>query len=166
MDRGGLYFVICLLFVLLFGFVGCGRKTMVVPPQTVVPKQVDDLRFSVTDKGVILNWSFPQKTVHGSTLSKIETFQLLRAEVPVEDYCAGCPQPFGSPVTLQGGKVAEAEAVRVATFEDTTLRPGHHYIYKVRSRAVWRGGISADSNIVRFVWGENGLQQSPTEGDP
>jgi hypothetical protein len=164
MARGGLYFVICILLVLLFGVFGCGKKTMVVPPQSVVPKPVDDLRFSLTETGVILNWSFPQKTVQGKILSRIEGFELLRAEVPVKDYCAGCPQPFETPVTIQGGKVTDAEVVRVATFEDTTLRPGHHYVYKVRSRAVWRGGIIADSNTVSFVWEKPRRLLSPTDG--
>jgi hypothetical protein len=164
MARCGPYFVISLLLVFLFGGVGCGRKTMVVPPQSVVPAPVDDLRFSITDTGVILNWSFPQKTVHGKILSRIENFELQRAEVPVKDYCAGCPQPFGSPVTVQGGKVFDDGTVRLATFEDTMLRPGHHYIYKVRSRAAWRGGNSSDSNIVSFVWESPQRLPSPTNG--
>jgi hypothetical protein len=166
MARSGLPYGIILLFVLMFALAGCGRKTMVVPPQSVVPVAVDDLRFSLTEKGVIMNWSFPQQTVHGESLSRIDSFELLRAEVPVEDYCAGCPQPFGSPVIIQGGTLPDDGTGRQAHFEDTSLRARHHYVYKVRSRAGWRGGSSADSNIVRFVWARPELLPSPTDGGP
>jgi predicted small lipoprotein YifL len=166
MARSGLYLVIFYLFVLLFAVTGCGRKTMVVPPQSVVPASVDDLKFSLTEKGVMLNWSFPQQTVQGETLSRINSFELLRAEVPVEDYCEGCPQPFGPPVAIQGGTLPDDGAGRQARFEDTPLRPGHHYVYKVRSRAGWRGGSSADSNIVNFVWEKPERLPSPMDGGP
>jgi hypothetical protein len=166
MARCGLYFVIFFLFVLPFVVAGCGRKTMVVPPQSVVPAPVNDLSFSLTEKGVILNWFFPQQTVHGETLSRINSFELLRAEVPVEDYCGGCPQPFGPSITLQGGTLPNDGTGRQARFVDTSLRPGHHYVYKVRSRAVWRGGSSADSNIVSFVWEKPVRLPSATDGGP
>ena len=60
--------VLCLLLVVLVAAVGCGRKTMVVPPQALVPAAVDDLEYSLTDKGVRLSWFFPQKTVLGRHL--------------------------------------------------------------------------------------------------
>jgi hypothetical protein len=150
----------------MFALAGCGRKTLVVPPQSVVPVAVDDLRFSLTEKGVMLNWSFPQQTVHGESLSRIDSFELLRAEVRVEDYCAGCPQPFGPPITIQGGTLPDDGTGRQAHFEDTSLRPGYHYVYKVRSRAGWRGASSEDSNIVSFVWARPELLPSPKDGGP
>ena len=166
MARCGLPYGIIFLFVLLLVVGGCGRKTMVVPPQSVVPKSVDDLSFSLTEKGIMLNWSFPQQTVHGETLSSIDNFELLRAEVPVEDYCGGCPQPFGPSITIQGGTLPDDGTGRQVRFDDTSLRPGHHYVYKVRSRAGWRGGSSTDSNIVSFVWEKPEFLPSPTEGGP
>ena len=150
----------------MFAFAGCGRKTMVVPPQSVVPVAVDDLRFSLTDKGVILNWSYPRQTVQGATLSGIGSFELLRAEVPVEDFCGGCPQPFGPPIMIQGGPLPNDGSGRQARFEDTSLRHGHHYVYKVRSRAGWRGGSSADSKIVSFVWEKHERLPAPTDSGP
>ena len=164
MARCGLPYGIIFLFALVLVAGGCGRKTMVVPPQSVVPAPVEDLSFSLTEKGVILNWSFPQQTVHGETLSGIDSFELLRAEIPVEDYCGGCPQPFGLPITIQGGTLPNDGSGRQARFEDTSLRPGHHYVYKIRSRAVWRGGGSEDSNIVSFVWEKPVRLPSPTDG--
>ena len=150
----------------MFAFAGCGRKTMVVPPQSVVPVAVYDLRFSLTEKGVILNWSYPQQTVQGGTLSGIDRFELLRAEVLVEDFCGGCPQPFGPPIMIPGGPLPKGGSGRQARFEDTSLRPGHHYVYKVRSRAGWRGGSSADSKIVSFVWEKHERLPSQTDGGP
>lgn len=152
MARCRLPYTLIFLFALTFVAGGCGRKTMVVPPQSVVPVAVNDLSFALTEKGVVLSWSFPRRTTHGATLSSIDSFELLRAEVPVEDYCGGCPQPFGPPTTIQGGPLSDDSTGRQARFEDTSLRPGHQYVYVVRSRAGWRGASSVDSNSVSFVW--------------
>jgi hypothetical protein len=149
---GGVFF---LLLIALLSAVGCGRKTMVVPPQTLVPVAVDDLKFFITDEGVRLNWSFPQKTVAGTPLKQIDGFELLRAEVPVADYCAGCPQPFGPPTEIQGGTLPDDGSGRTASFADSTLQPGYHYTYKVRARA-GRWGTSQDSNWVGFDWNPSG----------
>jgi len=149
---GGIFFW---LLAIMLSAVGCGRKTMIVPPQTLVPVPVDDLEFSITEKGVSLSWSFPQKTVAGTRLKQIDGFELLRAEIPAEEYCAGCPQPFGPPVEIQGGTLPDDGSRRTASFADSSLRPGYHYIYKVRSR--WgRWGASHDSNRVDFDWNPPG----------
>ena len=67
--------------ILLAG--GCGFKNKPVPPDSVVPLAIDDLRYTVNDKGVQLSWSYPVKTIKGSTLDDISSFELFRAEVPL-----------------------------------------------------------------------------------
>ncbi len=37
---------------------GCGYKNLPVPPESVVPVAVQDLRYVVDDKGVKLSWTF------------------------------------------------------------------------------------------------------------
>ena len=144
-----------LLLTVLLAAVGCGRKTMVVPPQALVPAPVDDLKFSITDKGVRLSWSFPQKTVAGTGLKQIDAFELMRAAVPTADYCAGCPQPFGPPIEIQGGILPDDGSGRTASYADDSLQPGYHYTYKVRARA-GKWGTSQDSNRVGFEWNPGG----------
>jgi hypothetical protein len=141
-------------FLLLIGtllFVsGCGVKTYPVPPARVVPKPIEDLRYTLDQKGVTLTWSYPVKTIKGTNIDTISSFALYRAVVPLDNYCKGCPIPFGEPMTLPGGE-NEQETRRIATYQTSLLRSGNIYFFKVRSRTSW-WAESADSNIVSFVW--------------
>ncbi len=135
--------------ILLAG--GCGFKNKPVPPESVVPQAIDDLRYTVNDKGVQLTWSFPVKTIKGSVLEDISSFQLFRAEIPLEDYCPNCPVPFIEPVTVNAGSPLDGQVRRKVTFDTNLLRSGHKYFFKVRSRSSWFAD-SADSNIITLVW--------------
>jgi hypothetical protein len=150
-GRGGRHIAgfILLAGTLLFA-AGCGYKNYPVPPQTVVPKAIDDLRYTVDEKGVNLVWSYPVQTVKGTDLSEISSFELYRAVIPVEDYCSGCPIPFADPQILPGG-VTTKETRRQASYQTSLLRSGQKYFFKVRSRTSWWAS-SDDSNIVTFIW--------------
>lgn len=131
---------------------GCGYKNPPVPPDTVVPVAVNDLRYSVDESGLTLNWSYPVKNVSGDDLTEIGSFELFRADVAVEDYCGTCPIPFGEPIEVDGGLTSDPEkGVRQASYKSALLRSGHKYFFKVRSRTSWWAD-SEDSNIVSFVW--------------
>lgn len=130
---------------------GCGFKNHPVPPDTVVPEAIKDLRFDTDAKGVQLSWSFPVETIKGSDIEDLASFELYRAEVPLKDYCGGCPIPFSEPLVQPGGATMEDGKKRKAVYALTDLRPGHKYFFKVRSRTSWFAQ-SADSNIVTFVW--------------
>ena len=134
----------------LFLVGGCGYKTDPVPPDTIVPRAIDDLRYSVNEKGVVLNWTFPKETIRGGDLTDISTFDVYRAVVPLNDYCPTCPIPFNEPVLVAGGLV-DPENSRQGTYETSLLRSGHKYFFKVNARTSW-WAASADSNIVSFVW--------------
>lgn len=129
---------------------GCGLKNYPVPPENVVPKPIEDLRYAVDEKGVTLTWSYPVETVKGTDIDEISSFDLYRAVVPLENYCEGCPIPFGEPQVLPGGETNQ-ETRRTSTYQTSLLRSGHKYFFKVRSRTSW-WAASADSNIVSFVW--------------
>jgi hypothetical protein len=135
--------------VLLAG--GCGYKNYPVPPETVVPVPIVDLLYRADDKEVQLTWSYPVKTIKGSVLEDITSFELYRAEIPLEDYCGTCPVPFGEPMEIDGGSPFDGEVRRKATYSSTLLQSGHKYFFKVRSRTSW-WATSADSNIVTFTW--------------
>ena len=139
-----------LLVLMIFGVAGCGYKTMPIPPEEIVPKAITDLRYELDEKGVTLNWTYPEETVKGETLSDITSFKLYRAVVAADKYCENCPIPFGEPILVEGGAVAAGQA-RTAVYSATLLRPGHLFFFKVRSGAGW-WAESADSNVVSFMW--------------
>ena len=129
---------------------GCGYKTEPVPPDSIVPMAIDDLRYSVSENGVTLNWTFPKETIRGTDLTDITSFDVYRAVVPLNDYCSTCPIPFNEAVKVPGGLV-DLEGNRQGTYETAILRSGHKYFFKVLARTSW-WAASADSNIVTFVW--------------
>jgi len=145
LTRNRLLLAAVLLAVIL---AGCGKKTRPVPPDTVLPAPIADLTYQLDEKGVELRWSFPRTTVQGERLPyRIEKFELLRAVIPAKDYCEGCPVPFGPPIEI----VAEMAGKGQVLYQETLLRPGHRYIYRVRSIAGWFVR-SDDSNAVSFLW--------------
>jgi len=130
---------------------GCGYKTPPVPPATVVPMAIDDLRYSVEEDHVRLSWTFPGKNIKGDEINDIAAFDLYRAEIPLEEYCPTCPVPFVEPIEVDGGVTVLDGKRRVATYDYNLLRQGHKYFFKVRGKRDW-WAESADSNIVTFVW--------------
>lgn len=139
--------VVAFAVALAIGVVGCGKKTRPVPPDAVLPAGITDLDYRLDEKGVRLSWSCPSRTVQDERLPyRIEGFELWRAVVALKDDCPGCPIPFGPPMELP----AECEAGR-AHYQETLLRPGYRYVYRVRTKAGWYVA-SDDSNTVSVVW--------------
>lgn len=132
---------------------GCGYKNLPVPPESVVPKAIEDLRYSVEDKGVQLTWTYPVETIQGDDIIALSTFDLYMAEVAVEDYCPTCPIPFGEPIEVPGGMTLVEGQRRTAEYNTAMLRSGHKYFFKVSARTNW-WAAGADSNIITFVWHE------------
>lgn len=146
---------------------GCGYKDLPVPPSTVVPKPVTDLVYSVSDKGLRLSWSYPVETIQGSPVEDVSSFDLYRAAVPLEDYCGGCPIPFGQAIEVDGGVPLDGNVRRRAVYTSTDLQSGYKYFYKVTSRTSWLAA-SADSNIITFVYYQPAMAPaalSATAGD-
>jgi hypothetical protein len=130
---------------------GCGRKTVLVPPQKLVPVTISDLRYFLDESGVSLKWTYPAKMENGDELHAIESFEVLRAGFPEEEYCQGCPIQFAEPVSVDGGALPATGESRTATYIEADLQDGYRYLYKVRSRAGW-WYPSSDSNIISFTW--------------
>ncbi len=144
--QSGVVILVC--SVLLLG--GCGFKDRPVAPQQVLPRPVTDLHHQLSEKGVTLFWSYPVETESGDELTEISEFVIYRAVVPIEDYCATCPIPFGPPITLDGGTLPHGRK-KTARYQSSLLRPGSLYFFKVRSKSGW-WAESKDSNIVKFMW--------------
>ncbi|BHH85707.1 fibronectin type III domain-containing protein [Desulforhopalus sp. 52FAK] len=130
---------------------GCGYKDLPVPPSTVVPEPISDLLYNVSGKGLQLTWSYPVKTIQGSVIEDVSSFDLYRAAVPLADFCSGCPIPFGKAIEVEGGVPFDRNIRRKASYETSDLQSGYKYFYKVASRTSWLAA-SEDSNIVTFVW--------------
>lgn len=139
---------------------GCGYKNLPVPPESVVPEAIEDLRYSFTDDGVRLTWTYPVETIKGTNIAAITAFDLYRAEIDVDDYCATCPVPYGEPLELPGGVTTENGQRRTAEFDSGLMRSGYKYFFKVQAKNNWWAS-SGDSNIVTFVWH---LQPAAPEG--
>ncbi len=129
----------------------CGRKTLPIPPYEAVPEAIRDLHFQQDENQVVLTWTYPEKTTVGTDLPGLQSFLVLRAVVPEQDYCAGCPLTFSSATEVAAEKAIIDTKHRQARYTETILRPGHRYIYKVQSKAGWRL-LSDDSNPVSFFW--------------
>ena len=141
---------ICIALVMI-GLAGCGRKTDLVLPQSLVPVAIKDLRYSLDENGVTLQWFYPRKLETGDELAEIDSFEVFRAAMPAEDYCEECPLRFDGPIMIDGGVLPESGRRKIARYTESGLQVGYHYTYKVRSRAEW-WYPSRDSNIVSFVW--------------
>jgi len=139
---------IALLLVISLLITGCGRKTPPVPPETVLPTPISDLRQQLDEHGVTLIWTAPSRTVQGDKLARIDGFELLRAVVGEDDYCEGCPINFGRPIKISPDEILPGDKVR---YREAVLRPGYHYFYKVRTKLGWYYA-SDDSNIISFAW--------------
>ena len=130
---------------------GCGYKDDPVPPQSVVPLAIENLRYTINDKGVELSWSYPSKTLKGSPLEDISSFELFRTGVPMDEYCKTCPIPFGKPQALPGGAVYDGNQLRQGVYQARGLNSGYRYFFKIRSKDSWFAE-SPDSNIVTFIY--------------
>lgn len=135
----------------IFLLSGCGYKDDPVPPQTVVPMAIEDLRHEIGDGSVKLTWSYPVKTIKGGSIEEISNFFLYRVGIPLDDYCKNCPIPFGPPQSLPGGPSYDGTQRRVAHFTTEGMKPGYKYFFKVSSRTGWLAS-SPDSNVVSFVY--------------
>ena len=147
--RGKKAAVCSLLTVVILS--ACGYKNPPVPPEQVVPKAVNDLRFVGDGQKGRLEWTYPLKTATGADLAAIDSFELFQTSVAAKDYCPTCPIPFDQPRTLPAGENTIQGKKRTASAEVSPLVPGNKYFFKVRSRTSW-WVASDDSNIVTFVW--------------
>ena len=129
---------------------GCGKKTKPVPPGSVAPSPITNLQYELDEKGVTLSWPVPDETVTGKGLPyQVKGFEVFRAVMAEEAYCEGCPVPFGRPRFVEHDPQADGRGL--VRYTEAVLRPGHRYVYKVRSKAGWYLE-SDDSNLVSFAW--------------
>ena len=77
--------LVCFLSAMI---VSCGKKGNPVPRQQIIPQMIKNLRGEITDDGVLLSWTLPEK---GKSNKMVKI--LRSVAIPGED-CPGCPQKF------------------------------------------------------------------------
>ena len=150
MTRMGRAWPLVMALVLLL-LSACGRKSLPIPPHDAVPQAIRDLRFQQDEGRVVLTWTYPEATTMGAELPVIEAFLVLRAVIPEQEFCAGCPVNFSSVQEVPAKEAITDMKNRQARYTETILRPGHRYLFKVLTKTGWRV-VSDDSNTVTFSW--------------
>jgi hypothetical protein len=128
---------------------------------------VNDLSVGVTQSGVVLRWSAPQKTATGPA-PQISTYRVYRADrTPAPPAAANSAESEGAgskvaagvlvkPVTVLSG--AESPLLKIGEststeFQDAQAEFGRTYVYSVRSVLQYPNEMleSADSNLVEVT---------------
>jgi len=124
---------VLLLFIAALFLASCGLKAPPLPPETVVPERISDLRVKMIEGGVTLKWTIPTLNNDGTELTDVVGFKVLRKDVPNEDVdCPPCTGEFNEiadfTLTVPGKAVIADGAV---LFSDTSLSPWITYTYVV-----------------------------------
>ena len=149
LKRGVSFLFFSLSLFLLW--VACGKKGPPVSFDRIVPEVITDLKASVREGWVILQWSLPEENTDGSKLVDLVGFTVLRGSDHWEE-CRTCPETL-VPIAefgLGSGEDHWIQANRVF-WADKGLRAGNKYIYRVLATNR-RGHFGQESNRVEVLW--------------
>jgi len=139
-----------LFLMVVFSLVACGKRGPLVPPESLVPAAIRDLKVDQKGNRFLVCWSEPSKLESGSKLEGIAGFRVFRREVlPPDQDCEDCPSAY----LLQRNVDPEylQDVFHIGSrycFSDTELTDGKTYQYKVIT--VDADGVSGkDSNKAR-----------------
>ncbi|MBI3756718.1 MAG: hypothetical protein HY267_01955 [Deltaproteobacteria bacterium] len=125
----------------------CGRKTIVRPPELVVPETVNNLTLEVQSIGVALRWGRVQKRAGGDSLDDLAGFVILRATRDPQGKVSDFTQVASVPVD-------DRERFRKNknfSYTDEQLTIGSLYRYRVLAFTL-DGYRGEPSNTVEIVW--------------
>ena len=124
-------------------WLGCGVKSMPIPPEEAIPQRIVSLSGISVNKGVQLSWIRPDRYAGGHRMRDLAKFELYRAEGTGGGY-----HPIAEiPVTDQ----ARFQQQRQFTYVDTETRLGQGYRYQVVSETAdgYRSQPSNEAETVR-----------------
>jgi hypothetical protein len=127
--------------------VGCGRKTIVRPPELIAPEPVNDLALEAQTKGLVLRWGRVQKSVGGEDLDDLAGFVVLRAEQDAQ----GKTGEFAEVATIPVEDRDRFRKNKKFTYTDERLAIGALYRYRVLAFTL-DGYYGGASNTVEIVW--------------
>lgn len=154
MKREPSHNIIFLLLFFVFSFFACGRRGTPLPPITVVPEAIREIRAVVRHEGIFILWSPPEKNNDGSKLENLMGFKVLRSEIPPERTCNSCVEIFEPVFDVLYTIPLESEGEMdhgIMRIFDNNLKLNYHYKYKVLSYTT-TGYLSPDSEIVEVIW--------------
>ena len=147
--------LITLIFSLVIGGFGCGKKALPVAPKCLVPKAVNDLKATVIKGKVLLHWTIPDSNTDGSKLTDLAGFKVFRSKAPFDPKpCPGCPKSFEELADIEyRDSPPKSVSIVNKTMElaDKNLRYRTIYTYKVLSYNS-EGVFSEDSNYAEISW--------------
>jgi len=121
-------------------FIGCGVKSLPVPPEQAVPERIVGLDATSQKNGVLLSWERPDRTAGGAKMRDLGSFEVDRAE-----NTGGFRPLVDIPVTDQD----RFQQQQKFTYLDAAAEVGHHYRYQVISSTLdaYRSDPSNEAEI-------------------
>ncbi len=132
------------LALMFVGTMGCGRKTLPVPPRDMTPPAVNDLSYVIEDEKVTLQWTLPGDVFDGEYGDGRAV--VLRSKAKNEDLCPGCPEIFQRMARIPFARMDPETGTMVF---DEPLEAGFHYAYLVVLE-MKSGYVSDRSNRIMF----------------
>jgi hypothetical protein len=131
-----------LLGVALFlGWLGCGVKSIPIPPEAARPEKIQNLEASSAKDGIRLTWGRPEVYAGGQKMRDLGGFTISRSAAD------GPYQKIAEvPITDQG----RFQVQRTFTYTDDAAELGSKYRYQVTSNTT-DGYVSEPSNVVTIV---------------
>jgi hypothetical protein len=136
-------FVHLLLFAALanVAWLGCGVKSMPIPPEAARPEKILDLEAATAKNGIRLTWGRPDNYAGGDKMRDLAGFAVSRSEAD-----GPYRKVIDIPVTDQG----RFQVQRTFTYMDNATEVGKTYHYQAVSNTT-DGYTSEPSNTVTIL---------------
>ncbi|HEY4715618.1 MAG TPA: hypothetical protein VII00_00755 [bacterium] len=148
-------FLRIIFFIIFFAALpSCGKKGIPLPPLTIIPAAITDVKTVIRDEGIYIIWTPPTKNIDDSPLENLKGFKILRSESPVGLTCEKCLEIFAPMYDVFNSYPSEgAGEIESGGFKvfDNNLKERMRYRYKIISYNRY-GYLSPDSNITEAVW--------------
>jgi hypothetical protein len=134
-------FLLMLAAVANFASLGCGVKSMPIPPEAARPEKILDLEAATAKNGIRLTWGRPDNYAGGQKMRDLAGFTVSRSEAD-----GPYRKIIDIPVTDQG----RFQVQRTFTYMDNATELGKSYRYQVVSNTT-DGYVSVPSNTVTVL---------------
>ncbi len=141
-------FLLLVLTVSCFLWIGCGQKGSPRPPNRPLPPAVKDLSYVIYGQMVELSWTVPDPK--GRRASPPAAVKVFRSRLTAEEAsCENCQVRYtvAGDIPIQQKQSEKSKPIRMSYKE--FVEPGHRYIYKVIVFDEYGIG-GQDSNSVKF----------------
>jgi hypothetical protein len=133
-------FLMCIALANL-AWLGCGVKSVPIPPQAARPEKIQNLAGSSSKDGIRLTWSRPENYAGGEKMRDLEGFAISRSTGDT---------PFQKIGEIQVTDQGRFQVQRTFTYNDSETEVGSTYRYEVISNTT-DGYHSEPSNTATVV---------------